>query len=148
MKVILLRDVRKLGKKDAIVEVADGYARNYLIPGKLAVEASKTSMKILDAQHEESLRQQEQQRLEALELRERLKGIILEFPVKTGTNGRVFGSVSTKQVVEALQRQYNIHIDKRKFRENGPLVNPGLNTLEVELFHEVIAKVTVRLKAI
>lgn len=147
MKVILLKDVPNVGKKDALVNVADGYARNYLFRNRLAVEVTSKSMEILDQQKDDRLQAEENKRLQALELAEKLKKIILEFPVKTGEGGKVFGSVSTKAIAEKLNREYGINIDKRKFIENHTVTSLGLNTLDVELYKNVIGKLTVRLKA-
>ncbi len=148
MKLILLSDVKNIGKKDQLVEVADGYARNFLLPRRLAVEATAKSMEILDKQKENKAHETQAHYDDAVALAKKLESIILEFPVKTGENGRVFGSVSTKAVVEQLEKQYNIAIDKRKIKDSQPLSLLGLNTVDVELFKGVHGKISVRLKAI
>lgn len=147
MKVILLADVKKIGKKNELVNVADGYARNFLFPKKLAVEASSRSLEILENQKEQKAHEVELHREEALKVAKKLEGIVLEFPVKTGEGGKVFGSVSTKAVVDELAKKHKISVDKRKIKENQPLSILGLNTLNVELFKDVIGVITVRLKA-
>ncbi len=102
MKVILLSDVKNVGKKDEVVEVADGYARNFLLKRKLAVPQTQGSMKVLGMQKEEERLHELELEKEAEAVKERLKGIVLEFQIKTGNNGRSFGTVSTKQVAEKL----------------------------------------------
>ena len=145
MKVILLKDVKKVGKKDEILDVADGYARNFLIPNGLAVEASSTGRKILKGQKKEAEKEQEKLKEKAEALAKKLEDITLEFPVKTGEGGRVFGSVSTKQIEETLRKTYNIKVDKRKFKPNKSLNLLGMNHIEVTLFPGVIGEIKVRL---
>lgn len=146
MKVILLTDVKNTGKKGDIVEVADGFGRNYLLARKLAVDASKTSIKVLNDQISKAQKLDQQNRQEAMQLAKTLENIKVEFSVNVGNNGKVSGSVSTKQIVELLANQYNIVIDKRKFKESQPLTNLGLHKLQVELYKGVIGVVNVYLK--
>lgn len=147
MKVILLKDVKKVGKKDQIVDVADGYARNYLIPNKLAVISSGTGKEILEKQQSERAHQYELDKQEAIKVKEKLEKIVLSFPVKVGKDGRVFGSISTKQIEEAYAKEYDIKVDKRKFKPSGPVTNLGTNKIEITLFPEVVANVKVQLVA-
>ena len=140
MKVILKSDVKKVGKKGEVVEVSDGYARNFLINKGLAVQATNKSMEILGEQKaQESLHQQELKE-NALKLKEELKNITLEFKVKSGKEGRVFGSVSTKQIVEALSAK-GIKVDKRKFIDNAPIASLGTTRVKFELYKDVIGEV-------
>ena len=106
MKVILLSDVKNLGKKGDIVKVADGYGRNFLIRQHLAVEATKKSMEILDEQKLQESLEEKQLEANAEAIKQRLAKLTLEFKVKTGKDGRVFGSVSTKQIAEQLMQKY------------------------------------------
>lgn len=145
MKVILLKDVKKLGKKDEIIDVADGYARNYLIPNKIAVEASVTGRSILKSQKNEEAKKREEEKEEAIKVKEIIDNLTLEFPVKTGENGRVFGSVSTKQIEDTLKKEHDIIVDKRKFKPNKSLTNLGLNRIKITLFPKVVAELKVRL---
>lgn len=145
MKVILLKDVKKVGKKDDIVDVADGYARNYLLPGKLAVIASHKSKEILEDQQHDRAEEVALEVEKAKEVALKLKGITLTFPVKVGDNGRVFGSVSTKQVEEMLLKEHDIKVDKRKFKPSGPITNLGSTRVKVTLYADVVGEIHVSL---
>ena len=146
MKVILLADVKKLGKKDQTIEVSDGYAVNYLFPRKLAVQVTKKSVEVLENQQEQRRENDARMKADAQALAKRLESINLVFIVKTGREGKLFGAVSLKQVAEELLKQYNIEIDKRKFVDKGPLDQLGLYSLGVELYKGVIGKVHVEIR--
>ncbi|MBR2508033.1 MAG: 50S ribosomal protein L9 [Bacilli bacterium] len=143
MKVILLADVKGVGKKNQQIEVSDGYASNYLIPRKLAVKVSEKSVQILAQQQEDARIAYEKAKKDAIELGEKLKTITLEFKLKLGANGRVFGSISFKQVEEQLKNKYKIIIDKRKIITKGPIDSLGITKLEIELFKGVIGIINV-----
>ncbi len=143
MKVILLQDVKKVGKKGETIEVTDGYATNFLLPRRLAVNATKRSVEILDKQKEDARILDEQNRKNAEELKEKLKTITLEFTCKTGKDGKLFGSVSSKQVVEMLKRKYGISIDKRKFVDKETVNTLGVTILKNELYKGVVAEIKV-----
>lgn len=145
MKVILLNDVKKVGKKGEIVEVADGYARNFLIKNKQAVEATKKSMEILDHQNVEKKLQEQELKAQAQETAKKLESIMLKFEVKTGKGGRVFGAVSTKQVAEELAKKHGIIIDKRKFVNKDGAESLGVTRLDIELYKDVKGVVSVHL---
>ncbi len=145
MKVILKSDVKKVGKKGEIVEVADGYARNFLIARGLAVAATEKSREILAEEKKQEAILDEERRQEAVALAERLKTMIFNFQVKSGKDGRVFGSVSTKQIVEELAR-HDIKVDKKKFLDTAPIVSLGVTKVRVELYKGVIATVSCNLK--
>lgn len=146
MKVILLQDVRKLGKKGDIVKVADGYGQNYLIKNKLAVLETDATRKVVENEkqlaHEEDLKKQD----EARQLAKRLEEMTLEFSLKSGKDGKTFGSVSTKQIVEQLREKYDIKIDKRKFIDAHPIGALGYTKLKVDLYKGIIATITVHLE--
>ena len=143
MKVILLQDVKKIGKKDQTVEVSDGYAVNFLFPRKLAVQLSKKSQEVLDSQKEHARQLDEQNRLDAMELAKKLEKIEINIRMKVGKNSRLFGNVSLKQVEEILANQYGIKIDKRKFIDKGPLDTLGFYKLKIELYKGVIGQINV-----
>lgn len=148
MKVILLSDVKKVGKKGEVVDVADGYGRNYLIRNKLAVLATNKSMEVLSEQKAQDAQTEKEKEQEAKEVAKKLESITLVFDVKTGKEGKVFGSVSTKHIVEELNKQYGISVDKRKIIDNGPVGTLGINNVRVELYKNVEGTIKVHLKAI
>lgn len=147
MKVILLADVKKLGKKDQTIEVSDGYAVNFLFPRHLAVQVTKKSVEVLENQQEAKRENDAKMKAEAQELAKTLDDITLVFKVKTGREGKLFGAISLKQVVEELSKQYKIDIDKRKFVDKGTLDELGFHHISVELYKGVIGKVHVQILA-
>ena len=142
MKVILLQDVKKVGKKGQTVEVSEGYATNFLFPRRLAVKETKKSVEILDKQNEDARLAKEKAKEEALEIKAKLEKITLEMTLKAN-NGKVFGSISFKQVEDALKEQFNITIDKRKIITKDPINQLGYSKLEIELFKGVIGIINV-----
>ena len=138
MKVILLQDVRGVGKKGQTVDVSDGYGNNFLLPSRLAVLATKRSREILDNQIEAKKQEEANKKKEAEELVVRLKDIILEFQATPGKDGRMFGSISSKQVCEAMKERHGILLDKRKFVEKDTVNVFGITTMKIELYKGVI----------
>ncbi len=148
MKVILLSDVKNVGKKDEVVEVADGYARNFLIKRKLAVAQTQGSMQVLGRQQEEARLREEELEKEAQKTKERLEKIVLECQIKTGNGGRSFGSISTKQIAEQLAKEYDIHIDRRKILGHDSISSLGDSDLKVDLYrNKVIGVIHVHVSA-
>ena len=145
MKVILLKDVKNVGKKDQTVEVSDGYAQNFLFPRKLAVQLTKGSSQVLANQKEAEKQLFDKNQAEAREVSKQLEGITLEFTLKSGSNGRCFGNVSLKQIEEVLLAKYKISIDKRKFIDKGPLDSFGIYRLRIELFKGVVGTINVHI---
>ena len=145
MKVILLADVKKLGKKDQTIEVSDGYAVNFLFPRKLAVQVTKKSVEVLENQQEARRENDAKMKAEAEALAKKLDDITLTFKVKTGKEGKLFGAISLKQVAEELNKQYAIDIDKRKFVDKGTFNELGFHHINVELYRGVIGKVHVQI---
>ena len=143
MKVILLTDVPKLGKKGEIKQVADGYGRNFLIAKGLAVLDTDASKKILDNQKKQEAELDAQRRKQASELKEILAKRTLEFKVKA-KDGKVSGSVSGKQIEEALKKQ-NIDIDKRKIKDSSPLNELGTYDVKIELYKDIVGIIKVKL---
>ncbi len=146
MKVILLEDVKKVGKKGDVVKVSDGYGQNFLIKNKLAVRETAGSKKILDHQIEEKAKQDEIDKQNAIALKDKIEAITLEFLMKTGKDGRTFGNISTKHIVEDLREIHGIRVDKRKFIDARPVGALGYTKLKVELYKGVIATITIHLK--
>ena len=114
MKVILLNDIKGVGKKDQIIEASDGYARNYLFPKKLALEANNENMSKLKARQDSNQFKKDVQKKEAESLAVKLKGIMLKIKVKAGENGKIFGGVTSKEISDGLKKDYQIDIDKKK----------------------------------
>ena len=145
MEVILLADVKKVGKKNQTVNVSDGFANNYLFKQKLAVPVSKKSVEILENQKEEARLAEKKAKEDAAKLAEVLKGITLEFEAKVGKDSKLFGSISLKQVEEELRSKHNIEIDKRKFLDKGPLDSLGFYKLRIELYKGVVGQVNIHI---
>lgn len=142
MKVILLKDVKSLGKKGDLVNTSDGYARNYLIPKKLAEQATENNVHILNNKKEAERRQKLKELEEAQKLAKSLMGKEVKFKVKTGENGRLFGSITSKDISEKLKEQYNIDIDKKKIVAET-IRQLGIYEAEIKVYPEVSTKVKV-----
>ena len=145
MKVILLSDVKNVGKKGDIKEVADGYARNFLLRNKLAVEATKTSIDILQQQNDDAQQKKDELVAAAEVVKEEIEKITLVFKVKTGVEGKVFGTVSTKQITDELLKKHQIKVDKRKFVDTDNLSSLGYHSVRIELFKGVVSTIKVQL---
>ena len=143
MKVILLQDVKSQGKKDQIIEVSDGYARNFLFPKKLAAEATAdviNSRKIADAA---AARRAELEKKAALELKKKMESMSVTIKAKAGTGGRLFGSVTTKEISEALKEQYNVDIPKVRLTLDEGIKAFGTYDVKAKLFTDVTGIVRV-----
>lgn len=147
MKVILLKDVKNVGKKDQVVEVSDGYGNNYLIPRKLAVLSTSKSLEIRDQQKLDAVLLETKKRTEAEALAKKLEAITLEFVAQTGKDGKMFGSISLKQVEQELKERHKIEIDKRKFVDHDAVNSLGFTRLKIELHKGVIAEINVHVSA-
>jgi len=145
MKVILLKDVKNVGKKDQIVEVSDGYANNYLIKNRLAVMYSNKSLEILKKQQANAAELERQKEQKAREVAQELKNITLEFVLSVGKDSQVFGSISYKQVEEELKAKHNLVVDKRKILSNEKLDSLGFHILKIELYKGVIGEIKVHI---
>ena len=143
MKVILLADVKGQGKKNDVIEVSDGYGKNFLIPRKLAKAADAQSLNDVKVKEAARLYRIETERKAAQELAERLKGILVKVPASSGADGRLYGSVTTKDIAEALKSAHGIDIDKRKLVMNDPIKAYGKYEIEAKLYTEVSGKVNV-----
>jgi large subunit ribosomal protein L9 len=148
MKVIFLKDVKGKGKKGEVKNVADGYAHNFLIKQGLAAEATQASMSSLDAQKKKEAKVAAEELVEAQELKEALGKITVELTAKAGEGGRLFGSITTKQIAEELQKKHGIKIDKRKMELNDAIRGLGHTKVPVKLHHEVLATLDVHVKEI
>ncbi len=147
MKVLLLQDVKGQGKKDQIVDVSDGYARNFLFPKKLAVVADNKA--INEVKNKEASKQYkiETEKAAARAIAEKLSEITLEIRTGAGADGRLYGSVTSKDIAEALSKQYGITIDKRKIVMPDPIKAYGTYHFDVRLYPEIVGKVRVTVGA-
>lgn len=143
MKVILLKDVKNVGKKDQVVEVSQGYGANYLIRNGLAVMYSAGSKKVLDKQVQDRKDEEDRKRAEAQIVAEKLKDITLEFKAPASKDGRMFGNISPKQICEEMQNVHSLSLDKRKFIDKYPVNAFGYTRLKIELFKGVVGTVNV-----
>ena len=143
MKVILLNDTKGVGKKDQIIEASDGYARNYLIPKKLVVEANNDNMNKLKAKQDSNKYKKDMERKEAEEIANKFKGIMLKVRVKAGENGKIFGGVTSKEIADGLKKDYNITIDKKKVMLNDTIKTLGTVVVDIKLFEGIIGKLKV-----
>ena len=140
MEVILLEDVKTLGKKGQIVKINDGYARNYVLPKKLGIEATSQNLNDL------KLANKRAEKEAALEL-ENAKELAVTVSMKTGEGGKTFGTISTKEVAEAAKKQLGLEIDKKKMKLDEPIKSLGSHIISVKLHKEVTAKLTVKVVA-
>lgn len=147
MKVILLKDVKGIGKKDATVDVKDGYASNYLIPRGLAVKLTEGSKNVLNKQQEDRALQDAENKKLAEKVAKELENITLEFKANTGADDKMFGTISFKQIEEELKAKHNIVIDKRKFIDKTPVDRLGYTKLRIELYKGVVGTVTVHVSS-
>ena len=143
MKVILKADIKGVGKKDEVINASDGYARNFLFPKNLAVEANNENMAKLRAKQNSAKFQKDQEKEEALKVADRLSKILLKIKVKSGENGKIFGGVSTKEIAQELESQYQIKVDKKKIDLKETIKVLGVQIVEIKLFEGVIGKLKV-----
>lgn len=143
MKLILLQDVKNVGKKDQIVEVSDGYGANFLIPRKLGILLTQKGLEIRDQQNLDAKAAVAKKRQDAEELATKLKDITLEFVAPVGKDGRMFGAISPKQIVEEMQAKFGIVLDKRKFIDHYAVNAVGFTRLKIELDKGVIGIINV-----
>ncbi len=144
MKVILLSDIKGVGKKDEIINAADGYARNYLLPKKLAVEANAENMTKLNNKKEAASFKKDVEKQNAEELAKKLKGIMLKLKVKAGENGKIFGGITAKEISENLKSQYNFMIDKKKIELKETIKALGEYNVPIKLFEGVVADLKIQ----
>ncbi len=147
MKVILLQDIKGVGKKDQIINANDGYARNYLFPKKLAVEANAGNLGNLKSKQESKQYRKDVEKEEALKIADKLKNLTLVLKVKAGESGRIFGGVTAKEIAENLKAQYKIEIDKKKIMINETIKVLGITTVDIKLYEGIIGKLKVQVVA-
>ena len=143
MKVILKADIKGVGTKDQVINASDGYARNFLFPKNLAVEANNTNMSKLQAKNDANQYRRDQEKEAAKEVAKKIEQTILTIQVKAGENGKIFGGVSSKEIAENLEEQYGIKVDKKKINLKETIKTLGTQTIEIKLFEGVIGKLRV-----
>ena len=143
MKVILKENIKGVGKKDEIINASDGYARNFLFPKNLAVEANAENLSKLKAKNESKEYQKEQEKEAAKKIADKMAKIQLKIQVKAGENGKIFGGVSSKEIAENLEKSYNIKIDKKKIDLKETIKTLGVRTVEIKLYEGVIVKLKI-----
>jgi large subunit ribosomal protein L9 len=143
MIVILMKDVKGTGKAGDVVKVSDGYARNMLLPKGLAKEASDGNIRNLEKQKEIAAAKRAEQKAAAQETAEKLEKITLEIKTKGGESGKLFGSITSKDIADALEKQEKIKVDKKKIEMSSPIKQAGQSTVTIKLFSEVSAELKV-----
>lgn len=137
MKVILLDNIKGVGKKDEVINASDGYARNFLFPKKLAIEATKDNLVKLKAKQDSNQHKKDLEKAKAIEISDKLKNITLKIQVKAGDNGKIFGGVTSKEISENLKSQYNIDIDKKKIVLKETIKVLGTVNVDIKLYEGV-----------
>ena len=146
MKVILLQDVKGKGKKGQMLEISDGYARNFLLPRKLAVEATADAVNTKKMNDKAAAEKAAKERAEALEISKQLREMTLVVTAKGGGAGRLFGSVTNQEIADALKAKSGISLDKRKITISDPIKNVGTYTVQCKLGYEITAPLTVKIE--
>ena len=143
MKVILQQDIVKVGKEGEIVSVADGYARNYLFPRNLAVEASGGALKIVQQRQAQEEKRGEKLLAQATQSREKLEGKTVTITAKAGTGDRLYGSITAQDIADAAQKSLGVTLDKRKIQMTDPIKSMGTHTVPVKLHRDITVPLTV-----
>lgn len=148
MKVILNQDVKGHGKKGDMVEVSDGYARNFLLPRKLAKEATKENINVMQGQKESQEYRKKKELEEAQEIKAKVEAVTVVMKAKAGENGKLFGSVTSKDIAEELKMQHHIKIDKKKFVLPDGIKTLGVTEVEIKIYPGVAAKLKVKVESL
>lgn len=146
MKVILLQDVKGKGKKGQLLEVSDGYARNYMLPRKIAMEATADAVNTMRMNDKAAAEKAAKERAEALEISNKLREMTLTVTAKGGGAGKLFGSVTSQEIADALKAKSGITLDKRKIVLSDPIKNVGTYTVQCKLGYEISAPLTVKIE--
>ncbi|MDD6200935.1 MAG: 50S ribosomal protein L9 [Firmicutes bacterium] len=146
MKVILLQDVKGKGKKGQLLEVSDGYARNFMLPRKLAIEATPDAINTMKMNDKATQERIAREKAEALEISRKLREMTLTVTAKGGGAGRLFGSVTNQEIADALAKNGGIKLDKRKIVISDPIKNVGTYTVQCRLGYEITAPLTVKIE--
>lgn len=147
MKVILTQDVKSIGKKGQVIDASDGYARNYLIPKKLAVLADSKNMNELKTKQEANKYKKDMSMAAAKEVSEKMKKFEIKFKLKAGENGKIFGSVTSKDIADELNKKYFVEVDKKKVMLDEAIKNLGIYNIEIKLFEGISGTLKVVVEA-
>ena len=148
MKVILLQDVKGKGKKGQMIEVSDGYARNFMLPRKLAIEATPDAINTMRMNDKAAAEKAAKERAEAMEISKKLRAMTLVVKAKGGGAGKLFGSVTNQEIADALKASSDIALDKRKIVISDPIKTVGTYTVQCKLGYEITAPLTVKIEEI
>lgn len=146
MKVILKQDVKSLGKKESMVDVNDGYARNYLFPRGLAVEASSVNINVMNTKKEAEKTKKDRELASARQLAAKLKELTVVIRTKSGENGKLFGSITSKDICDRLKADFGVEVDKKKLVLPEAIKSLGTIEVEVKLYPEVSSRLTVKIE--
>lgn len=146
MKVIFLQDVKGKGKKGQMAEISDGYARNYLLPKKLAMEATADAINTMRMNDKAAAEKAAKERAEALEISKKLREMTLVVTAKGGGAGKLFGAITNQEIAVALKEKSGIEIDKRKLVLSDPIKHVGTYTVQCKLGYEIVAPLTVKIE--
>lgn len=146
MKVILKQDVKGMGKKEDLVNVSDGYARNFLLPRNLAVEASASNINVMNTKREAEKSKKDRELAHAKELAAKIKEVTVVIRTKAGENGKLFGSITSKDIADKLKADHKFDIDKKKIVLPDAIKSLGTIEVEVKLYPEVSTKLTVKIE--
>lgn len=146
MKVILKQDIKGVGKKDQVINAADGYARNFLFPKNLAVPADAGNMNSLQAKQDSNAFRKGEELKEAKAIAEKMKKITIKMKIKAGENGKLFGGVTSKEIAEALKKDFNIDVDKKKVLLKDTIKVAGVTNVDIKLYEGVTATVKVEIQ--
>lgn len=146
MKVILLQDVKGKGKKGQLLEVSDGYARNFMLPRKIAIEATPDAINTMRMNDKATQERIAREKAEALDISKKLRDLTVVVTAKGGGNGRLFGSVTNQEIADALKAKSGITLDKRKIVISDPIKNVGTYTVTCKLGYEISAPLTVKIE--
>lgn len=147
MKIVLLKDVKDVGKRNEVVNVSDGYARNFLFPQKLALEATPAAIKEIERKRAIEAAKEAERRAEAQAKAEALKGKVIHISVRCGDKGRLYGSITNAEIAEELEKQHGIQVDKRKIDLSDPIRSVGDVSVVVWLYQGITTTMTVRVEA-
>ena len=147
MKVILMQDIKSVGKKGQVIDASDGYARNFLLPKKLAVVADAANLNELKTKQDANKYKRDMTKAHAEELKEKMKGYELTFKIKAGDNGKTFGSVTAKDIADELNKKYFVEVDKKKIGISDAIKTLGTYTIDIKLFEGIVGKLKVSVVA-